>query len=112
MPPPIGSRMIWLTSPPRTTGRGRALWRGELTKLHEEVWRGSLDEAVEEWAGRDRVRGEVTVVLGAQEASAPDLDAAIAATHALIAAGLSPSEAVRRTAAETGVSRRSLYQRG
>ncbi len=83
----------------------------ELTKLHEEVWRGSLDEAVEEWAGRDRVRGEVTVVLGAQEASAPDLDTAIAAAHALIAAGVSPSEAVRRTAAETGVSRRSLYQR-
>ncbi len=83
----------------------------ELTKLHEEVWRGSLDEAVAEWTGRDRVRGEVTVVLGALEASAPDLEAAVVTAQALIAVGVSPSEAVRRTATTTGVSRRTLYER-
>ena len=34
----------------------------ELTKLHEEIWRGSLDEAVA-WAAASRVRGEVVLVL-------------------------------------------------
>ena len=35
----------------------------ELTKLHEEVWRGRLPEAADEFAARP-VRGEVVVVLG------------------------------------------------
>lgn len=83
----------------------------ELTKLHEEVWRGSLAEAATEWAGRDRIRGEVTVVLGALEAVAPDLEAAVDAARRLIAAGVAPSEAVRSTASERGVSRRALYER-
>jgi 16S rRNA (cytidine1402-2'-O)-methyltransferase len=92
-------------------GRRRCVVARELTKIHEEVWRGSVAEAAEEWGGRDRVRGEVTVVLGTREAAAPDLEAAVAATRELIATGVSPSEAVRRTATVTGVSRRSLYER-
>lgn len=83
----------------------------ELTKLHEEVWRGTLDEAAAEFAGRDRVRGEITVVLGARAAGIPDMEAAVVATQALIAGGAAPSEAVRRIATERGVSRRALYER-
>ena len=83
----------------------------ELTKVYEEVWRGSLAEAAEEWGKRDRVRGEVTVVLGAREEAVPDLEAAMLAARRLIEAGVPPSEAVRRTAAATGVSRRALYER-
>jgi len=83
----------------------------ELTKLHEEVWRGTLSAAAEHWAGRDRVRGEVTVVLGAMAAAEPDLDDAVAAAHGLIATGVAPSEAVRRVAVEKGVARRALYER-
>ena len=83
----------------------------ELTKLHEEVWRGTLSAAAEHWAGRDRVRGEVTVVLGAMAAAEPDLDDAVAAAHRLIATGVAPSDAVRRVAAEKGVARRALYER-
>ena len=62
-------------------------------------------------AGRDRVRGEVTVVLGAMDEAVPDLEAAAAAAQRLIATGVAPSEAVRRVAAETGVARRALYER-
>ena len=92
-------------------GPRRCVVARELTKIHEEVWRGSLVEAAAEWGGRDRVRGEVTVVLGARAAAAPDLEAAVAGARGLVATGVSPSEAVRRTAAATGVSRRSLYER-
>jgi 16S rRNA (cytidine1402-2'-O)-methyltransferase len=83
----------------------------ELTKLHEEVWRGTLADAAEQWAARDRVRGEVTVVLGAMAAPAPDLDRAVVAAQQLIATGVPPSDAVRRVAAEQGVARHALYER-
>ena len=83
----------------------------ELTKLHEEVWRGTLTEAVAHWGERDRIRGEVTVVLGAFSAPPADLDAAVATAQQLIAAGVPPSEAVRRVAADRGVARRALYER-
>ena len=81
----------------------------ELTKLHEEVWRGSLEAAAAEFAGRDRVRGEITVVLGAQEVGVPDIEAAERAAQDLIDGGMAPSEAVRRVAAARGLSRRALY---
>ena len=43
----------------------------ELTKLHEEIWRGPLAEAVS-WAGAAPLRGEVVLVLGgAAETEAP-----------------------------------------
>lgn len=82
----------------------------EMTKLHEEVWRGSLAEAATHWGDRD-VKGEVTVVLGPQQAPEPDLDEATAAARALIAGGSTPSRAVREIAEAYGVSRRELYQR-
>lgn len=83
----------------------------ELTKLHEEVWRGTLTEAARHWAETDRVRGEITVVLGAMEAVAGDLEAAVSEARALIAAGTAPSRAVREVAERHGVSRREVYAR-
>lgn len=80
----------------------------ELTKLHEEVWRGNLGAAVDHWSGR-RVKGEVTVVIGGAAAPQPDLDEAIDRALALIEAGEAPSEACRRVAEDTGVRRRALY---
>ena len=82
----------------------------EMTKLYEEIWRGTLDEAATHWAGR-QVKGEVTVVLGPAPSSPPDIDAALAVAEALVADGLSRSRAVRRVAEEHGVSRRELYER-
>ena len=37
----------------------------ELTKLHEEILRGTLSEILEEVAGRQSVKGEITLVVGA-----------------------------------------------
>ena len=41
----------------------------ELTKLHEEVWRGTLAEAAAHWGEPDRARGEVTLVVGGADAA-------------------------------------------
>ncbi len=48
-------------------GRPAAVVR-ELTKLHEEVWRGSLGEAASAFAARD-VRGEIVLVIGGAPAA-------------------------------------------
>lgn len=89
--------------------RPAALCR-ELTKLHEEVRRGSLGELRDSVA--EGVRGEVTlVVAGAPEPEvvAVDEDAMVAAAVALIEGGLSTRDAVARIAQEHGQRRRDVY---
>ncbi len=114
--------VVWFASPERLvddladlaaahSGVRACVVGRELTKLHEEVWRGSLAAAAEQWRARDRVRGEVTVVLGAMVEVPPDLEAAVRAAQRLVADGVAPSEAVRRVAEQTGVARRALYER-
>jgi 16S rRNA (cytidine1402-2'-O)-methyltransferase len=82
----------------------------ELTKLHEQVWRGTLDEAV---AHCDAVtpRGEYVVVLEGAEPPAPatDDDLRAALRSALDHQGLSTRDAVDQVAAATGASRRHVY---
>ncbi|GAA2006720.1 16S rRNA (cytidine(1402)-2'-O)-methyltransferase [Microbacterium ulmi] len=80
----------------------------ELTKLHEEVARGTLAELVS-WAG-EGVRGEVVIVVaGAQprEVAFPD-----AVTHVLelVRAGERLKDAASEVSGETGHSSRELYQ--
>lgn len=81
----------------------------ELTKLHEEIWVGPIGVAIEEWSGRE-ARGEFTAVIAPGPHRRPPIDAAIVEARALVAAGSSPSEAARRVAVATGVSRRSIYE--
>jgi len=81
----------------------------EMTKLHEEVWSGSVERAIEAWSDRD-VKGEVTVVVGPGPLEAPSFDAALVEARGLVEGGAAPSEAARRVATETGVSRREIYQ--
>jgi 16S rRNA (cytidine1402-2'-O)-methyltransferase len=68
----------------------------ELTKLHEEVWRGSTGEAATVFAARE-VRGEVVLVIGGAPAAAPageaDVEAAVRA-----ALGEDPSAGPRQVA--------------
>lgn len=90
------------------SGRRVVLAR-ELTKLHEEIWRGSVAEAVEHWGSIDVIRGEFTVVIEGAEAVEADLDEASDAAKRLIAQGSTTSDAVRQIAKSTGVSRRELY---
>lgn len=81
----------------------------ELTKMHEEVARGSLAELCE-WASGP-VKGEVVIVVeGAVEAAAAATDDELtAAVESLMAAGASRRDAVEATAVAHGMSRRRLY---
>lgn len=80
----------------------------ELTKLHEEIWRGSLEDAAATFTG-GRARGEfVVVVEGAEKPPASMSDARVTVDE-LIADGRSTSDAVREAASVHGVSRRELY---
>ena len=81
----------------------------ELTKLHEEVWRGSLERAVT-WVAVQPPRGEfVLVVAGAPEAVPADDDAVIAALRSHLAAGASKRDAAAEVAIALGVPKRRAY---
>lgn len=81
----------------------------ELTKLHEEVWRGSLSAAASR-AVTVEPRGEyVLVVAGAPEPEAAgeaDIDAAL---RDALAAGTDRKTAVAEVAAALGVPKRTVY---
>lgn len=82
----------------------------ELTKIHEQVVRGSLTE-VEQWALScpEQVRGEITIVVAGAAPTAPDPDSAAQQVRERVAAGQRLKEACREVAAATGVSSRVLY---
>jgi 16S rRNA (cytidine1402-2'-O)-methyltransferase len=80
----------------------------ELTKVHEEVVRGSLDELAA-WAA-DGVLGEITVVLAGATFRA-DLPALVVEVSALVDAGMGVKDACAQVIAATpgAPSRRELY---
>jgi 16S rRNA (cytidine1402-2'-O)-methyltransferase len=81
----------------------------ELTKLHEEVWRGTLAGALAEWQVR-QPRGEFTlVVAGTSPSPNWDEEAVRSALAALLAAGMSHSEAARQVARQSGWSKSAVY---
>lgn len=81
----------------------------ELTKLHEEVWVGSLGEAVDHW-GQRSAKGEFTVVLGPREETGVPIESAVGEAREMVTSGTSLSEAARQVSERTGISRRILYQ--
>lgn len=84
----------------------------ELTKIHEEVVRTTLREAVARYT-QDAPRGEfVLVVEGAAPTERPPMTAEEAATLAreYLAQGMSASEAAKTAAAETGLKKGDIYR--
>ncbi len=84
----------------------------ELTKLHEEVLRMSLGEAIAYYA-ENTPRGEyVLIVEGASETDnePPSPDDAIALVDELIAQGMSKKDAVKQISKQLGLSKNELYQ--
>jgi len=82
----------------------------ELTKVHEEVWRGGIGEAAAAFAGRE-LRGEVVVVVGPAPAPTAEVDEEVllAAVRARLAAGDSARSAAQAVAEALGVARRRAY---
>ena len=87
----------------------RVVLARELTKLHEEIWRGTLAEALTRCT-EVAPRGEFVLVLeGAPPALEADDDELRAAVIAGIAAGLSNRDAAAKVAEAFGVARRRVY---
>lgn len=82
----------------------------ELTKLHEEVRRGTLAE-LSEWAEAERIRGEIVIIVeGAQAPETPEAQDVVQLVLDRVAAGERLKAACAAVAAETGTSKRELYE--
>ncbi|MGB7264281.1 MAG: 16S rRNA (cytidine(1402)-2'-O)-methyltransferase [Terracidiphilus sp.] len=96
----------------------------ELTKIHEEFLRGTVAQVRSELAARDRVRGEITLLIevpprsglttanasGAQRAGALPEKIADRVARIQVASGLDEKEALKRLARELGRSKSELYR--
>lgn len=96
-------------------GERQAALGRELTKLHEDTWRGTLADLAAR-ASNEQPRGEVTIVVAGSDA--PDatpsmsLDAAREEVDRLVGEGSSRSSAAREIAHRTGLPRRDLFKSG
>ncbi len=82
----------------------------ELTKLHEEVFRGTATEAADHFV--EGTRGEVVLVVrGGASEEPPDLEEVVERARGYVAEGESPSRAAARAAKETGQRRGEVYDR-
>jgi 16S rRNA (cytidine1402-2'-O)-methyltransferase len=92
----------------------------ELTKIHEEFVRGTVAEVRRELAARDRIRGEITLLIEAptrtkQSGTAPGTESTPATIAARVAriqseSGVDEKEALKRLARELGRSKSDLYR--
>ncbi len=80
----------------------------ELTKIHEEVFRGVVSGALEYFT---QPRGEFTLVIAGREEEKPRLTEDIERQlSSLRLSGIKAREAIARVAKETGLSRKELYR--
>jgi 16S rRNA (cytidine1402-2'-O)-methyltransferase len=86
----------------------------ELTKLHEEIRRTSIAQAISHYQ-QERPRGEFVLVVGVRSEQPEQIDvesdAVLGLLTARMAAGDSPSAAARTVAKQTGIPRSELYRR-
>ncbi len=81
----------------------------ELTKLHEEIVRGTASELAVRYEAA-APRGEVVLVVGGAPAVEPELGPALDALRRLVAAGAKPRPASSVVASLTGVKANALYR--
>ncbi len=89
-------------------GDRRVVVARELTKLHEELVRGTLAEVAGHWA-EGEVRGEVVVVLAGAEPTELPASVIREALEAHLGTGASVRDAVGAVASELGVAHRIAY---
>lgn len=85
----------------------------ELTKLHEELWRGTIDEAIALYTNQHQPKGEYTLVV----AGKPEIETLVlseaelkAELEQLLHQGMTRSQASRHLAQVSSLSRRQIYQ--
>jgi len=81
----------------------------ELTKVHEEIFRGTINQAIEHFT---EPRGEFTLVIeGRGEKDKPQLTEDIERRlHQMHLSGVMAKEAIATVAGETGLSKKELYR--
>ncbi|MDA0241846.1 MAG: 16S rRNA (cytidine(1402)-2'-O)-methyltransferase [Chloroflexi bacterium] len=86
----------------------------ELTKLYEEIWRGTVSAAHTYFGAQERIRGELTVVVGGavQTADIWPEQAVRDALQALLGQGLSRKEAAVQIATQSGWRKNTIYDLG
>jgi 16S rRNA (cytidine1402-2'-O)-methyltransferase len=85
----------------------------ELTKLHEEFLRGTVAEVRTNLAARDRVRGEITLLVEPPIRTQSNANEGLglgAQIELLIHNGLSEKDALKQLARESGQSKSDLYR--
>jgi 16S rRNA (cytidine1402-2'-O)-methyltransferase len=84
---------------------------GELTKMYEEVFRGTI-QAAREYFTDHPARGEYTLVLAGQskEAALWSEEELTAAIHVMLESDTPPSQAARQLAEQSGWPRRKIYK--
>ena len=98
----------------KVLGQERKLVLGrELTKIHEEFWRGELQYAIALYTEKSQPKGEYTLVIAGSQPksdlimSESEIKAELAQ---LLAQGMTRSQACRYLATQTSLSRRDIYQ--
>jgi 16S rRNA (cytidine1402-2'-O)-methyltransferase len=82
----------------------------ELTKLHEEVFRGTAEGATRHFSGN--VKGEIVLVIrGGADKADESIDDVVRRARIYVAGGESPSRAAARAARESGRRRGEVYER-
>lgn len=115
--------LIFYEAPPRlldTLEAITAVWGDrqvcvarELTKLHEELWRGRASEAHAYYAAQDRIRGEITLVVAGAEAQTTtwgEGEVTAALEVALLAEEKSVRDAVAEVTELSGWRKKRVYR--
>ncbi|MEK6681449.1 MAG: 16S rRNA (cytidine(1402)-2'-O)-methyltransferase [Nitrospirota bacterium] len=92
-------------------GNRRTAVARELTKIHEEIVRGTVEEIIKAFEGK-KIRGEVTIILeGAKREAEQKIEGIKEAIQRIInEEGVSRSEAARRVAIRLGISKKEAYK--
>jgi 16S rRNA (cytidine1402-2'-O)-methyltransferase len=119
----VDATLIFYEAPHRileTLGDIEAVWGAscrvavarELTKLHEEFLRGSVAVVRAELAGRDRVRGEITLVVEARRVITEQAVQSISARLVELQKSerMDEKEALKRVARERGIGKSDAYR--
>jgi len=96
-------------------GNRHILVARELTKIHEEIFRGSLEEAIDKWLGP--VKGEITMIIEGKKKSldeSSDLKSALIhireELNKLICSGMSTRDAVKEISIKYSLPRSDVYK--
>lgn len=82
----------------------------ELTKMHESIYRGTVDEVLS-MIGHAVIAGEYVIVLGGARREGGSLEEALREVETLMRGGIGRKEAVKIVSSDYGVSKKELYDR-